>query len=38
MTCWLYAQKIQELKDYMVWWGDFEVNEVNIMLVDGVHC
>jgi hypothetical protein len=37
-SCWLYAQKIQELKERKVWWGDFEDDEVYIILVDGVHC
>jgi hypothetical protein len=38
MTCQLYAEKIQELKERKVRWGDFEDDEVYIILVDGVHC
>jgi hypothetical protein len=38
MTCWLYVQKIQELKERKVQWGNFEDNEVFVISVDGVHC
>jgi hypothetical protein len=38
VTCWLCVQKIQELKERKVQWGNFEDNEVFIISVDGVHC
>jgi hypothetical protein len=38
MTCRLYVQKIQELKERKVLWGNFEDDEVFIISVDGVHC
>jgi hypothetical protein len=38
MTCQLHVQKIQELKERRVQWGNFEDNEVFIISVDGVHC
>jgi hypothetical protein len=38
MTCWLYAKKIQQLKERKVRWGEFEDNEIHIISVDGVHC
>lgn len=37
-TCRSYVQKIQQLKESKVLWGEFEDDEVYIISVDGVHC